>query len=200
MAPRRRFKGQGGGLEKSIASQLAKDINKVVAASIQESAVAIANGLVEAGPAWSGEFAASWDVILEGESSRTSRSFGDSPYVYTRRNFPRSRFEKALNSNKSKFSIVNLASHAAEAIDQDRAIFTRPNNDPVKTPELGMGRDNPSFRYEIGGPFSGSLEEAPAARTAEPDWFYTYIEGGPLKGDLRRGVELAFKTNYSFSE
>ena len=200
MARRGKFKGQGGGLEKSIASQLAKKINKVVAASIQESAVAIANGLVEAGPAWSGEFAASWDVVLEGESSRTSRSPGDNLYVYTRRNFPRSRFEKALNANKTKFSIVNFSSHAAEAIDETEAYFARPNNDPIKTPELGTGRNNPSFRYEIGGSFGGSLEEAPAARTAEPDWFYTYTQGGPLEVDLRRGVELAFKTNYSFQQ
>jgi hypothetical protein len=191
-----RFKG--GGLEKSIASKLAADINNRLAVSIQESAVAITNGLAEAGPAWTGEFAASWDVVPEGQAARQPRSSGGQLYQYTKRNFPASRFQKALERGVTQFQVINTSPHAAQAMDEVTDIFTRPDSDPIKTPELGDYRPRPSFRYEIGGSFAGLLKDAPAARTAEPDWFYTYAKGGSLQLDVRRGIELGFKSNYSF--
>jgi len=188
---------RGGGQEKSIAKQLMKDINKAIASSIQQSAVTITNGLVEAGPAWTGEFAASWDAVPAGEAGRPPREANGRLYSYTRRNFPASRFEKAIEKGKLEFEIVNTSPHAAQAIDESRDIFKRPESDPIKDPVLGDNRDNPSLRYEIGRPFSGELADAPAARTAEPDWFYTYVQGGALQVNLGRGVELGFKYNYA---
>jgi hypothetical protein len=188
------------GLQSIAAKGLARQLNEKLALGFQELAVLTVNELVEVGPGWSGEFAASWDVVPDGVEPKATRNHnGESIYNYSKRNFPASRFLNALESNKLKFSIVNTSPHAEEAIDMVKARFSRPSNDPVKedTLELGDGRDQPSFRYEIGESFNGFLEDAPAARTAEPDWFYLYVEGGGLNGAIKHGLEIGFKMNYS---
>lgn len=188
------------GLQSVAARGLARQLNQKLALGFRELAVLTVNELVEVGPGWSGAFAASWDVVPDGAEPRATRNHGsDSLYNYTAANFPASRFFNALESGKLKFSIVNSSPHAAEAIDMTKAKFERPPSEPIKmnTLELGDGRNNPSFRYEIGGSFDGLLEDAPAARTAEPDWFYLYAEGGGLNGAIKHGLEIGFKMNYT---
>jgi hypothetical protein len=194
-------KFRGGGLEKGIAKDLMQGINRAIAKGIQGAAVEITNGLVDAGPAWSGEFSASWDVVVEGQSGAPPRDKGRI-YRYTKRNFPLSRYEKALNSGRSSFQVVNSAPHAGIAIDQDLAIYTHPNDsDPLKDPiEFGFrpmdadGEQEPSLRYDVS--MWHSNEKPNAMITAEPDWYYTYTEGGALKKDLGRGVSIGFKESF----
>lgn len=195
-------KFRGGGLEKGIAKDLMQGINKAVAKGIQGAAVEIANGLVDKGPAWSGEFSASWDVVVEGQSGASPRGKGRI-YNYTKRNFPFSRYEKALNNGKFSFQVVNSAPHAGIAIDQDLAIYTHPNDkDPLKDPiEFGFrpmdadGEQEPSLRYDVSMGY-GNTEKPNAMITAEPDWYYTYTQGGGLKKDLGRGVSLGFRESF----
>lgn len=183
-----------------LAKEVQRMISGPVANAVREAGLEIVNQLADAGPAWSGKFSASWDIIAPGGTARKRESIG-SVYKYTRRNFPLKRFENALNSrntaNTIKFSIVNSASYAAFALDQDKAVFIRPDNNPVKinAVELGNGRDQPSLRHEIGGPFSGSLEEAPAARTAEPDWFEIYVAFA-----LQRALGVGVSRGFSFPQ
>jgi hypothetical protein len=192
----------GGGLEKGIAKDLMQGINKAIAKGIQGAAVEIANGLVDVGPAWSGEFSASWDVVVEGQSGAPPRGKGRI-YSYTKRNFPLSRYEKALNNGNLSFQVVNSAPHAGIAIDQDLGVYTHPNDsDPLKDPiEFGFrpqdadGEQEPSLRYDVSLGYDNS-EKPNAMITAEADWYYTYTQGGGLKRDLGRGVSLGFKESF----
>jgi hypothetical protein len=191
-----------GGLEKGIAKELMQGINKAIAKGIQGAAVEIANGLVDVGPAWSGEFSASWDVVVEGQSGAPPRGKGRI-YSYTKRNFPLSRYEKALNNGNLSFQVVNSAPHAGIAIDQDLGVYTHPNDsDPLKDPiEFGFrpqdadGEQEPSLRYDVSLGYDNS-EKPNAMITAEADWYYTYTQGGGLKRDLGRGVSLGFKESF----
>jgi len=195
-------KFRGGGPERRIAKDLMKGINKAVAKGIQSAAVEITNGLVEVGPAWSGEFSASWDVVVEGQSGASPRGKGRI-YSYTKRNFPVSRYEKALSNGKFSFQVVNSAPHAGIAIDQDLAVYSHPDDsDPLKDPiefgfrpQDGDGGQEPSLRYDVSIGYD-SGEKPNAMITAEPDWYYTYTQGGGLKRDLGRGVSLGFKESF----
>jgi hypothetical protein len=181
----------------SIAKQLNDQIYSKLGAAIQESAVEIANGLAQAGPAWSGEFSSAWDVVPAGESGKPPRATGR-VYVYDKRNFPAERYKKALLNRKNRFEIVNTAPHAAIALDQEESIFTRQGQpEPVKPiikegfrPKSGDGEQEPSLRPDVA---MGYTNEKPnAGITAEQDWFNTYADGGQLTRDLRVGAERAF--------
>ena len=190
---------RGGGLEKGIAKDLQKRMNRALARGIQESAIRTMNGLAEAGPTWSGEFAASWRFVAAGESGGAPGRPGDL-YKYSRKDIRVTTIERHINRGVTRFQFVNTSEHANEAIDGRQAVFTRPSDPPIASAklELGDGRDNPSLRYQIGGklPDSVDLKDAPAARTAEPDWYITYTQGGGLSLDFGRGFSAGFKGEF----
>jgi hypothetical protein len=178
-----------------IAKQIGRDINKKLAQAVQESAVEIANGLAEAGPAWTGTFSSAWDVVPAGGQGRPPRG-GNGVYQYTRRNFPASRFEKSLERGNNRFEIVNTAPHAAIALDQEESTFRR-IGEPVKPlvkegfrPKSGDGEQEPHFRADV--VMGYTQEEANAGITAKHDWFPDYAKGGALNRDLKIGVNRAF--------
>lgn len=179
-------------------NELTKRIKNEIAYGVQSAAVEIANGLVDVGPAWSGEFSASWDVVAPGESASPSRGSGRI-YRYDKRNFPVSRFKKAIEKGVKRFEVVNTAPHAAIAIDGEQAIFTHPNDaDPLKDPvEFGFrpkdanGEQEPSYRYDISMGYDDSSKPN-AMITAEGDWLATYAVGGGLNRDLGHGFSIGF--------
>lgn len=180
--------------QKGIAREIKKDVDKALARGMQEFAVLSMNELAQRGPAWSGEFSASWGFAKEGETPNTPGTTGK-VYKYTKNDVPVYYVERLIKQGVTAFHIVNTSDHANEAIDGETANFRRPGLDPVKEQglELGTDRNNPSIRFQIGAEFNGSLEDAPAARTAEPDWYLTYLLGGPLKKDFDRGISIGFK-------
>lgn len=190
---------RGGGLEKGIANDLQKKIYRKLARGIQEAAINTMNGLAEAGPTWSGEFAASWRFVAEGESGGDPGNLGDL-YKYSKKDIRVTTIEKHINRGVNRFQFINTSPHANEAIDGVQGTFIRPSDPPIASAKLELGdeRSNPSFRHEIGNklPSSTSLEEAPAARTAEPDWYITYTKGGGLQLDLGRGFSAGFKGEF----
>lgn len=184
--------------KKSNLKELTKRMKNEIAYGVQSAAVEIVNGLVDVGPAWSGEFSASWDVVALGQSASSPRGSGRI-YRYDGRNFPVSRFKKAIEKGVKQFQIVNTAPHAAIAIDGEEAIFTHPNDaDPLKDPvEFGFrpkdadGEQEPSFRYDISTGYDDSSKPN-AMITAEPDWLATYAMGGKLDKDLGHGFNIGF--------
>lgn len=181
----------------NLAKQLGRDINKKLAAAVQEAAVEIANGLAEAGPAWSGEFSSAWDVVTAGQQGRAPRGAGR-VYKYDRRNFPAARYEKAIQAKKNRFEVINTADHADIALDQTESVFYRAGaGDPLKPfveegfrPKSGDGEQEPHFRPDINMGYANELPNA--GITAPEDWFPTYASGGGLNRDLRVGVDRAF--------
>jgi len=179
----------------SIARRLGDDINKKLARAVQESAVEIANGLANAGPAWTGEFSSAWDVVPAGQAGKAPRG-GGRVYRYNKRNFPLSRFESSLKRGNNKFEVVNTDPDADIAIDQREAIFSAIGS-PVKEPVVqgfrrkdGFGEQEPGLRGDVAPGYT--QEESTASATAPLDWFETYASGGGLNRDLRAGVERAF--------
>lgn len=197
MAPRRARRATPGQTARNIAraqargaEELAANIRKATARGIQEFAVRSMNELAQAGPAWTGEFSASWGFAPEGVTPNTPGTTGK-VYRYTKNDVPLRDVERYVKNGVDRFSIVNTAPHAAIAIDEEKARFF-PVGEPVKQQEFGDGRDQPSLRYEIGDTFSGTDNEAPASRTAEEDWFTTYVLGGGLQKDLSAGFSFGF--------
>ena len=212
MARRGRSASQSASLNRSIfrreQEEFAKQLRREIALGIQGSAIEIMNGLAEVGPAWSGRFSASWRFIPEGADPGGPGPDGKI-YRYSKNDVRIDLVERYMRGGKTgssttiagvtQFQIVNATSYANIAIDADAGVFRRDyaeSQEPLKKPTLGDERDNPSYRYDIGGDFSGSLEDAPAARTAEPFWYQTYYEGGGLQRDLGRGFSLGLKEKF----
>lgn len=196
MAPARRRKQNV-----SLAENLQKQINKAVAKAVQQVAVEVTNGLAQAGPAWSGRFSSAWDVVIPGGTASPPRKEG-SVYVYSKRNFPLTRYERILNSRIGtsdviKFEIVNSSPYADIAIDEEEAIFY-PVGLPVKPvikrgfrPRSGDGFQDYNLRPDI---LTGYTQEEPTASITAPKfWFQTYTRGGQLSFNLRKGVEIGFR-------
>lgn len=201
MARRGRSASQNASLNRSIfrreQEEFAKQLRREIARGIQGSAIEIMNGLAEVGPAWSGRFSASWRFIPEGGDPGGPGSDGKI-YRYNKNDLRIDLVERYMRGGITKFQIVNTAPYANLAIDAEIGTFVRPDDSwPLKKPTLGDERDNPSLRFEIGSDISGRLEEAPAARTAEADWYYTYLRGGKFQQDLGKGFSFEFGRGYS---
>lgn len=150
------------------------------------------NELSQRGPAWTGEFSASWGFAPEGRTPNTPGTTGR-VYRYTGNDVPVRDVERYLKDGIERFSISNTAEHAGIAIDQDTGTF-RPYGSSIKKRELGTGRDQPSLRYDIGASFNGREEDAPASRTAKEDWFIDYLQGGGFQKDLGAGFSSGFQS------
>ena len=179
--------------EKSIANQIEKETNKRLARGIQEFAVRSMNELAKQGPAWTGEFSASWGFAPEGRTPQTPGTTGKI-YKYTRNDVPVRDLERFIRDGVTRFNIVNTSPHAAIATDQEEATFRPPSEDSVPIGDVvKFGTSRPStehFRYEIR---YEEGEDVTSQITAERDWFKTYLEGGGLQKDLRVGFSFGFE-------
>lgn len=207
-ARRGRFSGSRGGMEKSIAKELTKGMAREISKGVRNAAVEICNGLAEAGPAWSGRFSASWDVIPAGGTPRRRRIPElSSVYEYTYRNFPLRVFEPSIvnmlmKGGKITWEIVNTADYAAQALDEAEGNFYRPDDFPIKLIvkegfrpyNFAEGYQEEHYRWQLSdGPRfdkDGNPVEPDSAITAEKDWLQTYGLGGGLQKDLKRGMTI----------
>lgn len=182
--------------EKGIAAQIERDVQRKLARGIQEFAVKSMNTLAQEGPAWSGEFSASWGFAPEGRTPQTPGTTGRI-YKYTKNDVPIRDVERFVKDGVSRFNIVNTADHAGIAIDEEEARF-KPIGSPVKEPvQEGYGRpDDEHLRYQIGQDIP-SGEEPNSFITADPDWYVTYLLGGGLQKDLSTGFSFGFERSGS---
>lgn len=182
-----------------LARQVQKDLTPVIARGVRDAAVEIVNGLVDAGPGWSGEFSRSWYVAAPGETPPSGDRGGNDIYEYSYRNFQLRKFERALDrgGRSIRFEIVNTAPHADIAIDAEEATFY-PVGQPLKPqieggPRPGdMDGQQPHLRYQIGS--LGYGEEASSSITAPQDWFETYVKS-VMQSDLARGFRFSQSNN-----
>jgi|688.fasta_scaffold12761_7 hypothetical protein len=178
-----------------LAKQVQRDLTPVISRGIRDAAVEIVNGLVDAGPGWSGEFSRSWYVVAPGETPPSGGRGGDGIYEYTYRNFQLRKFERALDrgGRSIKFEIVNTAPHADIAIDKEEATFYQIGQ-PLKPQIEGGPRPGDEngqlehLRYQIA--YLGYGEEASSSITAPQDWFETYVQS-VMQGDLARGFRFS---------
>lgn len=181
--------------ENTIARETRKVFNRAIASGIQEFAVRSMNNLAQAGPAWSGEFSASWGFAPEGVTPNTPGTTGK-VHRYTKNDITLREMERYVKDGVTRFSITNTAPHADIAIDKDKAVFNAIGT-PVKEQEFGTGRPAPGYRHDINSVDTSDMTGRPskgASRTADEDWFDNYVQGGGLQGDLSRGFSVGFTT------
>lgn len=160
---------------------LLKDVKDATVVAARQASVEIMNGLVQAGPGYTGEFSSAWYAVEKGQAPGGPRS-NNGLYKYDLRNVPKTRFK----SSGTWYEIVNGAPHAAEAMDLEPYFYEDfDEQDPVKPQKRGYRRDG-ATRGDIAG---GS---GPNTSTAPEDWWPTYNVGGGLNRDLARGVQQGF--------
>lgn len=159
---------------------LVRDMKELVTNSARTAAVEIMNGLVEAGPGFSGQFSSAWYAVEPGQSPGGPRSSGNNLYKYDLRNVPRARFRTG-----TYYEIVNGADYAPQALDLEPGSFIR-IGEPIKSP-VAEG-----FRY---GDKRGQVSsgDGDSISTAPLDWYVTYTNGGAMQRDLGNGVRVGFR-------
>lgn len=160
---------------------LVKDIQKATVQAAREASVQIMNGLVAAGPGYTGEFSSAWYAVEKGQSPGGPRS-SDGLYKYDLRNVPATRFQ----GSGTWYEIVNGAPHAAEAMDLEPYTYEDfDEQSPVKPQKFGMRPDG-GTRGDLSG--SGGFNSS----TAPVDWWPKYNVAGGLSQDLARGAKNGF--------
>ena len=176
-----------GSIAKRKAEEFEAQIRDELAGGIQNFAVKAMNSLAEKGPAWTGEFSASWGFAPAGRTPDTPGTTGQI-YKYTKNDAPIRDIRRFLKDGVSKFNIVNTSPHAAIATDQEESYFAPPADqpDPIKIPiKFGTERpDDSHLRYQIR---YREGDEITSQITAEKDWFTTYLKAGGLQKDLTAG-------------
>lgn len=162
---------------------LVKDLKKATVEGARTACVQIMNDLVEAGPAYSGDFSASWYAVAPGKTAGGPRS-STGLYNYTFRNVPKTKFKRT-----GLYKIVNTSSYAKEALDL--IPYSRPTEELEERKNLGKdidvgGRSPGDTRGQITGD-GGATSSAPA------DWWSTFGVGGGLDKSLQRGFVKGFR-------
>lgn len=166
---------------------LVNDMKEVVNNAARNAAVEIMNGLVEAGPAYSGQFSSAWYAVEPGQAPGGPRSAGGHTYKYDLRNVPQARFRSG-----TYYEIVNGTDYAAQALDLEEGVFRTQYDsdgnilDPVKDP-IAVGTRTGAKRGQV------SSGAGFAVSTAPLDWYVTYTSGGAMQRDLGNGVRLGFR-------
>ena len=182
---------------KQNLEELEKMARKALAKGMQGFAVKSMNSLAEMGPAWTGEFSASWGFVPEGMTPSTPGTTGEI-YRYSKSDVPLRDVVRYLKDGHTKFIIGNTSEHAAIAIDEEDALFFPPKSfpQPIKPPvEEGWGRpEDLHLRFQIGSvpkiDKETGVELTPDSQiTAEKYWYQTYLKGGHLQNDLNIGFK-----------
>jgi hypothetical protein len=167
---------------RSRAKDMGSDIREKLVRAARETSVEIMNGLVEAGPGYTGEFSSAWYAVPKGGQARPPRKpGGGSLYKYDLRNVPTARFKKG-----TIFEIKNGHPEASVIMDEEPSQFIRPDEDPIKTP-VAKGKRLEGIRGNIESGTGNAISTAPL------DWYSNYARGGRLQIDLNRGVTRGFR-------
>ncbi len=163
---------------------LIKDIEDATLEGARTACVQIMNDLVEAGPAYSGEFSASWYAVAPGKAPGNPRS-STGLYKYTLRNVPKTKFKTT-----GLYTILNTSPYAAEAMDL--VPYSKPTERleerKVLSKTIEPGKRSPGdTRGQVVGD-GGSTSSAPA------DWWSTFGLGGPLTKSIGKGFGKGFLT------
>ena len=161
---------------------LVKDLKDVTIRAARTACVEIMNGLVEAGPGYSGEFSSAWYAIPKGDSPGGPRK-ASGLYKYDLRNVPVTKFQ----TSGIWYTIVNGAPHADVAMDLTPYVYD-PNSFDGKAvkPQTKGYRPANATRGQLVG------TNGPNTSTAPKDWWPTYNAGGALNKDLAIGFRRGF--------
>ena len=134
-------------------SKLFDDLKELVTDAARTASVEIMNGLVEAGPGFSGQFSSAWYAVEPGKNPGGARSAGNFIYKYDLRNVPKARFRAG-----TYYEIVNGIDYAPQALDLEEGRFIR-IGDPIKDP-VAQGKRYGTTRGEVSNVGLGALEDS----------------------------------------
>ena len=167
---------------------LVNDLKKATVEGARTACVKIMNDLVEAGPAYSGDFSASWYAVAPGKTAGGPRS-STGLYNYTLRNVPKTKFKET-----GLYKIVNTSEYADQAMDIEK--YKAPTKEEWEEiderEDLGKNinkgaRQKGATRGQVRGK-GGATSSAPA------DWWSTFGVGGGLDKSLKKGFIKGFLT------
>jgi len=159
---------------------------------VAQSAQGVVKDLQEKGPAWSGEFANSWEIA---SASKVSSGTG-APGAPQRLLAPILTVDEYKFKPEVKYYIANKAPHADYALDLREGRFAPssafPQRDPAaasgKTIRTGSRSPGPHKRGDLSGNGASS-----GTSSAELDWYATYISGGRLDKTISLYMDTALR-------
>ena len=165
---------------------LVKDIEEATIRGAQAACIQIMNGLVEAGPAYTGRFSSAWYAVAQGSGSVGGPRGSGRLYKYDKRHVPLARFKAG-----TWYSIQNGASYAAEAMDLVPFTYEEFKKQDALKPQTTGTRATGATRGAVSGVGRNTS-------TAPKDWWSKYNAAGQLQADLARGFRQGFGTARGF--
>ena len=171
---------------------LVKDLKDITIRAARTACVQIMNGLVEAGPGYSGEFSSAWYALPKGDSPGGPRK-ASGLYKYDLRNVPATKFQ----TSGIWYTIINGSPHADVAMDLTPYVYN-PGSFDGKTVRAQTERLFKGYRpaNATRGQLVGT--DGPNTSTAPKDWWPTYNAGGALSTDLAIGFRRGFGKTQGF--
>lgn len=163
-----------------------KELDRVAATTVyngpKRAAEKIVRDLQERGPAWTGKFSNSWQVVtptsVKGGTGAPGRPVPLVIPPLTGQQVTRS----LLTKNKVVFTISNFSSYAGIATDMEPGTFINPGTDPIK-PVDKTGKRQKGIRGLLVG-------QGGNRRTAPLDWFSIYLKAGAID----KAIQVAMQT------
>jgi len=183
--------------------KLAKKLDMVAASVVSFGPIRAAHRTIrelqEEGPSWSGRFSNSWQIETpDGRSFKGTGAPGEPRSINIPALTGRQAIRASFAKDRAVFTVSNFSPYAALATDVELGIFDRRETDTFE-PETVKGmstweiedsgrKRGGTYRGEIGG--GNPMGES--SRTAELDWFATYVEGGKVDRAVRIEMDDLF--------
>ena len=159
---------------------------------VAQSAQGVVRELQDKGPAWSGEFANSWEIASASQVTSGSGATGAPQRLLA----PILTVDEFKFPPEVKYYIANKAPHADYALDLREGRFSPPANQPERDPAAASGKtirsgSRPSSSHKRGD-LSGN-GEGNATSSADLDWYSTYVQGGKLDRAISLYMDAALR-------
>ena len=189
-------------MAKNDFMKLAKDLDMVFASAVSFGPIRGAHRAIkelqQEGPSWTGRFSNSWQIRTpDGRFFKGSGQPGEPQPLPIPALTGRQAIRTGFAKDRVVFTISNFSPWAGEATDLADNRFWRPT--PTPQTQLGMkkweksGRKRtyePHKRYDI---YSES-DPGNASRTADQDWFTTYVTSGKVNKAVTFEMDNMFRS------
>jgi len=159
---------------------------------VARSAQGIVRELQERGPAWSGEFANSWEIASASEVNSGSGAPGAPQRLLA----PILTVKEYKFKPEIKYYIANKAPHADYALDLKEGRFFLPSTQPSRDAAAAGGKTILTGSRSSGLHKRGDLTGNGAGNgtsSAELDWYATYIRGGGIDKAISLYMDTALR-------
>ena len=159
---------------------------------VAQSAQGVVRELQDKGPAWSGEFANSWEIASASQVTSGSGATG----APQRLSAPILTVDEFKRPPEVKYYIANKAPHADYALDLREGRFSPSESFKQRDPAAASGKTIRSGSRPTGSHKRGDLSgngEGNATSSADLDWYSTYVQGGQLNKSISLYMDAALR-------